>query len=251
MATLVYFVLGAAASGRREIVADLIAHGVAAGGGAAAVLLAEGEQTDEAADAALPVTGRWTLADGVMDAELPAGIDTVFILADGRANPVDQLEALRPWLDAQAGAAVELGRILCVVNCTLAEANPPLLAWYDACIHFSDVVLLARRDGVANKWLSDFQNRYRDQFLPALFEIVKQGKVKNPAMVLEPQARRLTHAFDEDADWIIDGLAEDDDLEVEEGTAEVEVTQAVDPYFTRKIGGKRERELPDIAGFLG
>lgn len=250
MATLVYFVLGAAGSGRREILADLIAHGVAAGGGAAAVLLAEGER---AAEAALPIAGRWTLADGVMNAELPAGVDTVFIVADGRANPVDQLEALRPWLDAQAqgGAEVELGRILCVVNCALAEANPPLLAWYDACIHFSDVVLLARREGVANKWLSDFQNRYRDQFLPALFEIVKQGKVKNPAMVLDPQARRLTHAFDEDADWIIDGLAEEDDQAVEEGTEEVEVTRAVDPYFARKIGGKRERELPDIAVFLG
>jgi hypothetical protein len=189
------------------------------------------------------------LEDGVMQAELPEGVDTVFILADGRGSPVDQLEALRPWLDAQAGEA-ELGRIIAIVNCTLAEAHAPLLAWYDACIHFSDVVLLARREGVANKWLSDFQNRYREQFLPALFEIVKQSKVKNPALVLEPQARRLTHAFDEDADWIIDGLAEDDDVEVAEGTEEVEVTQAVDPYFARKIGGKRERELPDIATFL-
>ena len=44
------------------------------------------------------------------------------------------------------------------------EARPAaLLAWYDACVHFSDVVLLQRREGVANKWVSDFLKHHEDQ----------------------------------------------------------------------------------------
>jgi hypothetical protein len=117
-------------------------------------------------------------------------------------------------------------------------------------VHFSDVVLLARRDGVANKWLSDFRNHYRDQFLPALFEFVKSGRVSNPAMVIEPQPRRLSHYFDEDGDWLIDGLAEDDDGEIAEGTTEVEVTEVLDPYLARHTGGRRKKELPRITDFL-
>ena len=74
--------------------------------------------------------------------------------------------------DRQGG---ELARVLCVVHCALAEKHPALLAWYDACVHFSDVVLLQRREGVANKWVSDFLKHYQDQFMPCLFETVKAG----------------------------------------------------------------------------
>lgn len=242
---LVYFVLGAAGSGRREVLADLIASGLPADAGAQ-VLLAATEAAAEA-DEQLPVIGRWTLEDEQITTEATPGEGPLFILSDGRGNPVDQLEALKPWLEREGR---ELARIICVVNCQLVEAHPTLLAWFDACIHFSDVVLLARREGVDNKWLSDFQTRYRDQFMPAVFEMVKHGRVKNPALVLEPQPRRLSHYFDEDEDWLIDGLAEEDDMEIEEGTEEVEVTKQEDPYFERRIGGRREKEIPKIAEFL-
>lgn len=242
---LVYFVLGATGSGRREVLADLVTNGFAAEE-APVVLLAEQEASDPA-DERLTVAGRWRLADGRLQADLAPGRAPVLMLADGRGNPVDQIEALKPWL-AETGAG--LARIICVVNCQLAAAHAPLLAWYDACVHFADVVLLARREDVPNKWLSDFRNRYRDQCLPALFEFVKGGRVSNPALVIEPQARRLSHYFDEEADWLIDGLAEDDDVEVEEGSAEVEVTQVEDPYLARRSGGRRVKEIPSITDFL-
>jgi hypothetical protein len=244
-ARLVYFVLGAAGSGRREVLADLVTNGFTAT--AAPVVLLAAAETPDPGDDGLPVVGRWRWADDRLETDLPPGTAPVLILADGRGNPVDQIEALKPWLAAQGAV---LGRILCVVNCQLAAAHPPLLAWYDACVHFADVVLLAKREGVANKWLSDFRNRYRDQFLPALFEFVKGGRVSNPALVIEPQPRRLSHYFDEEGDWLIDGLAEDDDTEVEEGTSEVEVTEVVDPYLARHPGGRRKKELPRISEFL-
>jgi len=62
---------------------------------------------------------------------------------------------------AQHGA--ELGRIFCVVNCQFAAAHPDALPWFDACVHFSDVVLLSGREGIPNKWVSDFQKRYAEQ----------------------------------------------------------------------------------------
>jgi hypothetical protein len=50
-----------------------------------------------------------------------------------------------------------------------------------------------RREGVANKWLSDFRAHFDGQFYPCLFELVKGGRVKNPALVLDPLARRMSH----------------------------------------------------------
>ncbi len=244
---LVYIILGAAGSGRREILADLITDGLGAED-RAAVLLADAEAPDDF-DAKLPGLGRWTWTGDSIDGRLPAEATHVFFVTDGRRNPVDQLEAGKAWLEAQGA---ELGRIFCVVNCALAEQHPPLLAWYEACVHFSDVVLLTRREGVANKWLSEFRAHFDGQFYPCLFELVKGGRVKNPALVLDPLARRMSHAFDADQDWVFtdsegDEIEEDEESEGEE---EVEVTAAVDPYFVRDMAQRREKKVPDIAKFL-
>ncbi len=244
---LVYLILGAAGSGRREIVADLIEGGLGEGDHAA-VMLSAAEAPDEF-DAKLPDLTRWTWTGDNIDGMLPAEATHVFFVTDGRKNPVDQLEVCKAWLEAQGA---ELGRILCVVNCALAEKNPPLLAWYEACVHFSDVVLLTRREGVANKWLSDFRAHFDDLFYPCLFELVKAGRVKNPALVLDPLARRMSHAFDAEQDWVFtdsegDEIEEDEESEGEE---EVEVTAAVDPYFVRDMAQRREKKIPDIAKFL-
>jgi hypothetical protein len=250
---LVYLILGAAGSGRREVIADLIEGGLGEGE-CAALMLAEGESPAEV-DKSFGEIGRWQLTDnGEIDGALPGGATRVFFLTDGRANPVDQIEAFGPWLATQGG---ELARVICVVNCQLVEKNPPLVAWFDACVQFSDVVLLNRRDGVANKWLSDFQTHYRDQFLPCLFELVKAGRVKNPALVLEPQARRMSHVFDEDKEWFVIGkdgekrsVDELEEDEEEQGDEEVEVTPEEEPYFARDAAGRRAKRIPDIAKFL-
>ncbi|MEI6862186.1 MAG: hypothetical protein WCL04_08035 [Verrucomicrobiota bacterium] len=245
---LVYLILGAAGSGRRELLADLLDGGLAEGD-QAAVLLAEGE-TPDPADSRLGPVIRWTLSDGTIAATPPPDATRIFFVTDGRRNPLDQIEAFKPWMEAHGG---ELARVLCVVNCQLAEKNPPLLAWFDACVHFADVVLLNRREGVENKWLSDFQTHFKGQFFPCLFELVKHGHVANPALLLEPQARRMSHLFDEEPDWIFtkaDGQVLEDEEDAEDDE-EVEVTAAADPWLARDATGRRVKKIPEIGKFIG
>ncbi|MEY4089516.1 MAG: hypothetical protein RJB55_1787 [Verrucomicrobiota bacterium] len=247
--TPVYIILGSAGSGRRELLADLIADGLAPGD-QPAVLLSDAE-TPHSLDAKLPPGPRWTWQPGppaAIELEKPPLTGPLFLVADGRRNPVDQMEAFKPWLENNHAA---VARVICVVDCTLASHHPALLAWYDACVHFSDVVLLNRREGVENRWLSGFLEHFRTQHLPCVFETVKAGRVKNPALLLEPQARRLTQIFDEEQDWVVTDL-EGGELEEGEETEDEEVlaAPAVDPYFARRFGGRRVKEIPDITDFL-
>lgn len=245
---LVYLILGATGSGRREIVADLIEGGLAAED-RAAVLLPAGE-AENPHDASLPGVARWVWKDGTIAATLPAGANRVFFITDGARSAVDQIEVFKPWLDAQGG---ELARVLCVIHIQLAARHPALLAWFEACIHFSDVVFLNQREGVGNKWLSGFLGHFKKQFVPCLFEPVKAGHVTNPALILEPQARRLSQVFDEEQDWVFtnaDGEEVDELEEDGEEDEEIEAKPAEDPYFARRHGGRRVKELPDIAAIL-
>jgi len=245
---LVYLILGAAGSGRREVLADL-AEGGLGEGAQAAVLLAEGEAADTKFDGKLPGLARWVWRDGFIFATLPPGASHVFLVANGRANPVDQIEAFKPWLETQGG---ELARVLCVVNCQLAEHHPPLLPWFEACIHFADVVLFTHRAGVANKWLSSFLAHFQGQFFPCLFESVKTGRVKNPALVLDPQARRMSHLFEKEPEWIFtdaDGKEMDEQDEADDED-EVSVAPEEDPYLIRDAAGRRVKILPEIAKYL-
>ena len=209
-----------------------------------AVLVSSTEWPDPA-DARLRDPGRWTLLPETQaEAELPPGATHVFFLLDGRLNPVDQIEALRSWLSDRV---LEVARVLCVVNCQLLEKHPKLFAWYEACIHFSDVVLLNQRDGVPNKWIGDFKGKFEHKFYPCLWEFVREGRVRNPALVLAPVARRMSHVFDEQ-EWIAEDDEDDEDLQ-EEGE-EVEMKAEEDPYFERRNGGRRVHEIPHIADFL-
>ncbi|HEX2854232.1 MAG TPA: hypothetical protein VHO24_13430 [Opitutaceae bacterium] len=244
---LVYLILGAAASGRREILTDLIEAGLTETD-TAAVMLSQAEAPSDF-DAKLPNLTRWAWTDELIVGEFPRDASHVFFVTDGRQNPVEQTEVFKAWLEAQGG---ELARVLSVVNCQLAEKNPPLLAWYEACVHFSDVILLTRREGVANKWLSTFLGHFEKQFYPCLFELVKGGKVKNPVLVLDPLARRMSHVFDAEQDWVFTN-AEGEEIDEEEetdGDEEVEAKPAEDPYFARDAAGRRAKRIPDIAKFL-
>lgn len=249
----VYIIVGAATSGRREVLADLIEGGLQEND-CPVVMLAADERPD-VTDGKWPAMLRWSWHEKEIVASVPPGTTHVFFVTDGRGNPIDQLEAIQAWIPT---AGVQLARVLCVVHCRLAEQQPSLLAWYDACIHFSDVVLLNRRDGVANKWMSDFRARYKGQFFPCLFEMVKEGRVKNPPLVLEPQALRLSQVFEE-SEWA--GL---EDIEVEvgidddetptdagdEGDDDTAILPPADPYFERDLAGRRVKEIPDIGRLL-
>ena len=106
----VYLILGAAGSGRREVVADLIEGGLDGAAGVRSLLAAD--EPADPADARLGAVARWTWTDGRIESPDLTGAATVFFFADGRRNPVDQIEAFPAWL---AGRGGELARILCVL----------------------------------------------------------------------------------------------------------------------------------------
>ncbi len=244
---LVYLILGTPGAGRRAVVRDLIENGLGAHE-RGLVLLAEGEKPDPADTGLAGLKNaevrRWHWQAPGFPA-LNAAVDTsIFLLADPRTPPVDQVEALKPWL-VEHGA--ELARIITVVDCRLAEKEPALRQWFDACIHFSDVVFLARREGVANKWLSDFIGHYEHLFYPCHFFHLKKNGVENPALVLDPTPRRVSQYFDE-TDELPDVEIETDDEEEDED--ESDDTPSEDPYLVRMRSGRREKEVPDLGDYL-
>jgi hypothetical protein len=260
---LVYVILGLPGSGRREVLADLIVGGLEpVAGERAHVILPAGELPQEAdtkTGAATTGRMRWDAELHALFAEEPpSGATHIFILLDAFLDPVDQLEALKPWLAAHE---LEVARILTVVHCALAEKHPALKLWFDACVHFSDVVLFNRREGVANKWLSDFRGSYEDLFIPCLFEFVKAGRVKNPAMLLDAVARRVSQYFDP-SEWddlnlegVEIGESDDEDGEnsrpLDKNNIDPDNQPPVDPYLARTQSGRREIELPDVRKYLG
>src|SRR5215207_1790131 len=125
---LVYLILGAAGSGRREVLIDLIADGLDEKD-RAVVMLSAREREEPAVDAKLPPVERWEWQEGAIVGQLPEGATHVFFVTEGARNPVDQIEVFKAWLEAQGG---ELARVICIVNSALAEKNAPLLAWYEA-----------------------------------------------------------------------------------------------------------------------
>jgi hypothetical protein len=247
MSSSVYFILGTPGSGRRAVVRDLIENGLAAEE-KALVLLADREAADPADEKLAALENaevrRWTWTEPA----LPQieGLDgaTVFFIADSLASPMDQLEALKPWLD-EHGAT--LARVFCVVDCQLAEKQPVLRQWFDACIHFADVVFLTRREGLANKWLSDFIAHFKDQHFPCHFVQVKtKGDLTTPLVWLDPTARRVSQYFDEGESYEIEGLETDDEEDDEEDTGLL----PPEPYFVRLSSGRREKEVPDVRDYL-
>ena len=245
---LVYLILGAAGSGRREIVADVIDGGMDKDA-SPVVFVAEGE-IESSPDSLKPVAWRWNDA-GEIDPSWPAGATVGFFISDGRGNPVDQVEAFKPWMAAQG---VELARVVCVIHCNLIAAHEPLMVWHDSCIQFTDIALLNRREHVDNKWLSDYQSRFAKRYIPCLVEMMKKGRVKNPGLVLDQQTRRISHWFDADEtdDWktLVSHL---EDVIIEDEAADdldEEVTEDEDEYLARHVGGGRKKVIPNIAEYL-
>ncbi len=257
--TQLYLILGPADAGRRAVLADIIANGLEPA--ARPVLLTATSETPALPEEEQRLAGienlqraNWTLAGARLVADFPADATHVFVLADGRANPVDQVEAFQAWL---SGTGAELARVITVVDCRLGSEHPEVLRWYDACVHFSDVVLLNRREGVPNKWVSDFVARYRRQHFPCLIEFVKRGEVANPALILEPEARRMTQVFDEQESFAVavttGAIDEEDENEADDVDGELveEDVAPVDPYLDRLAGsGRRTKEIPNIARIL-
>lgn len=249
---LLYIVLGSANSGRRDVIADLIRNGTDPDTETVTLYLPEGEDPCPADEVfgklRNTTTANWQMDEGTrMLAEAPAeGSDILFFLTQGSSDPIDQLEAIHDWAVEQGN--IEIGRIFTVLNSQLAANEKGTRAWYEACIHFSDIVFFNIREDIPNKWFKDFEDHYAKECFPCLFELVKKGRVRNAAELLYPEARRMSLAFDD-----LDPSMADSDYEVEiEATSdedESDETQ-VDPYFERLESGYRIKRLPDISKFL-
>ncbi|MEN8661356.1 MAG: hypothetical protein ACN4GF_09935 [Lentimonas sp.] len=238
---LVYIVFGAPNSGRREVIFDLIEGGIAK---TSEVLLfhPEGEPRspfDEKIEAIETVSKiNWSLKDAkVTHGNISAAPEVVIFLAPGTSDPSDIAEALKSWIDHNS---CELGRILTVVNCALLQDKPAAQTWYDACIHFSDAILLNRRENNDNKWVKEFELHYQKQCSPARFILVKKGRVPNPAEILNPEARRRSLYFDELIPIEEDGLEE----------AEQPEDIKPDKYIERLENGQRAHKIPNIEKYL-
>ena len=228
-----HIILGTPGSGRREIVAQLLdgLHGETR------VYIARSEKRDASEDA-LAKTGDVEIVEWFTDGdqlEIPDADDApprIVFITEGARNPVDQLEILAA-LGPKLGWNVT--RVITVVDCALAHREPELAEWYKACIHFSDVVLFNRREGVPPAFDRDFMEPYLKACAPALFEKTKKGRVANPDLVLAPETRRLTQVFDTDRDAIYDLELDEENLPEEP----FDLTHKTDPYFERDDRGNR------------
>ncbi|MGJ8638186.1 MAG: GTP-binding protein [Opitutaceae bacterium] len=236
----VYIVYGVSDSGKREIIFDLFEEGVPK---TSNILFfqPEGEKESEFDSKINELknvsTITWAL-DGVKvkHGQINAAADVVVFMAPGSSDPADIAEAIKSWMEHNS---CELGRVITVVNCSFLQNKPGALPWYQACIHFSDVILLNRREKNDNKWVKDFTTDFKKQCSPARFVLVKRGRVANPAEVLEPEARRLSLYFDELVPIEEDGLEEEqqpDDLKP-------------DKYIERLASGHRAIKIPSINKF--
>lgn len=237
----IYFVFGIPDSGRRELIFDLVEGGIPS---EESVLYfrPEGEPAsnfDEQLEALenLSVVS-WRLDAGkVKHGKISAAPQKIIFLAPGASDPADCAEALKQWSEHNQCA---IARILTVLHCQFLSEQPAARAWFDACIHFSDVVLLNRREAAGNKWVKDFEAEFKKACNPTRFLFIKKGRVANPAEVLDPEARRVSLYFEE----LIP--IEDDEFEDEHQPDDLKP----DRYIERLESGLRAKPIPPIAPLL-
>ncbi len=236
-----YLIYGAPTSGRREVIFDLIEGGIAKEQPVLYFRPTEEapcphDEQIEALDHVSVVN--WQMKDcKVTHGQVTAAPEKIIFLAPGKSDPADCAEAIKAWSEHNN---CKIARLITVVNCSLLEEKPKAKAWFDACIHFSDVVLLNRREGVDNKWIKEFEAGYKKAHYPARFLLVKKGRVGNPAEVLDPEPRRLSLYFDE----LIP--IEDDEFEDEHQPEDIKL----DRYIERLESGQRAKPIPNIEQFL-
>ena len=237
----VYLIYGIPESGRREIIFDLIESGI--NRDESILYFRPEDEVGSVFDERIEALSNIDVVNCTLDRTtlrhepIKAAPRKIIFLAPGVCDPANFAEALKTWID---GNRCQIARIITVVHCAFLHQNSSARPWFDACIHFSDVVLLNCRQAVPNKWVKDFESNYKKQYVPARFLLVKKGRVANPFEVLEPEARRVSLYFDE-----LIPIAEDDF----EGDEAPEDTQP-DKYIERLENGQRACRIPSIRGFL-
>lgn len=245
----IYLILGTPGSGRRQILLDLIENGMSSFARAYISKQEDPSSTDKKIDElknAELYSWEWIPGIPLNVPSIESAPPVVFLVLESRSDLIDQLESFRDWLSS---SGQQLARVITVVDCKSAKAHAELCLWFGACIHFSDYVLLNHRQEVSDRWIKAFKAKFEKECYPCLFGLIKKGRVRNPAEVLEPQARRLSLIFDafhapsNSTDHLNTQIfgPSDVDQEIHESVE--------DPYFARLPGGKRRKPLPNSSIF--
>ena len=157
---------------------------------------------------------------------------SIFFITPASIDLADFMEGLKGWLSKND---CQLTRIITVIDCKSLSKNNSQNSWYEAAVHFSDMVLLNQREGVGEKWIKDMVTEKKKQFHPTRFELVKKNRVNNPLDVLDAQTYRTSLYFDNlipiEEDEFEDLLPED---------------RKTDPYIERLESGKRSKPITPL-----
>lgn len=176
-----------------------------------------------------PETVEWTIGS--------SSDSLVFIVLDPRLPQVPQLELLA---EAFKEAGMEPVKVVTCVDTGIAESSPQYRTWLEACIYYSDIVLLGNRSGTAKSFVREFQKGYEKQCYPCRFLFLKgPGTPDRPLEILAPHTRRLAQLFDlpeKEAEPLPGVILEAScDLDLEE--------PEVDPF---RISEEAESETPPV-----
>lgn len=241
----VFCIVGIRGSGRRAIVSNLL-EVLPGDDKPAALIVAAAELEAFAKDFQSLSVLPWQLdhhEPRPLEFTCPEGTKTLFICSDGADSPVHLMEALSLWCREHNFPNLIIST---VVHCTLCATHHPIHSWYQAAIHFSDFVMLNQREGVDNKWLADFQKPFQRQFYPCIFEPVRNGRIRNPAVILSSPPRRMSQAFEETAVEI----PIDEDIEVGEEEEDIEDSPVPELHFERLLNKNYRRPVPNLEALL-
>lgn len=133
-----------------------------------------------------PLADQWRLD--------PATGLTHFIVLSPRSPLIPQLEALA---SAFQEARIEPVKVVTCVDTEAAQAHAPLRTWLEACIYYSDIVLLGNRTDQTKAFLRQFQKSFERQCYPCRFLLLKgPGHPDRPMEILAPFTQRLSQLFD-------------------------------------------------------
>jgi hypothetical protein len=127
----------------------------------------------------------------VFDPDRPA---TAFIVLDPKADLIEQLEHLADHL---ANCQIEPIKVVTCVDCAQTEQSAKLRAWYEACIYYSDVVLLGNRQNASKSFVREYQKHFERLCYPCLFLLIKgPGNPTQPGEIMTHGPRRVSQMFD-------------------------------------------------------
>lgn len=176
---------------------------------------------------------KWKLeATKIKHSTIRANPECIFFLAPAVIHIADVIEGLKGWLEKNE---CSLTRIISIVHCGLAKEKASHLQWFEASMHFSDMVLLNRRELVGTKWVQDFIAKYKKIYHPTRFELIKKDRLTNPMDILDYQVFRNSLYFD--------SLTPIEEDEIDELMPE---DQNEDPYIERLESGRRMKPIPLI-----